>query len=381
MNRTPAKFSLYFPFSIFFFSFFSIINAAQPDPHILQLRAEPSHISPNDDDLQDQAFFYPVLQSNVKVSRWTLEIITAKRKRRTMRLTGVALPALIKWDGLDKNGDRAPDGDYLARLTLMGSPNTAPAEQLFAVDTVPPVAELTLSTNVFDRSFLEDGNLIFHPRMFDASPADHWLLQVIDASGRSVYVHWSSGPVHDVAWNGMDMATRVLVPQGNYRVVFQVWDRAGNSSPPVFVDLKVNVTPREMLERNLHRIKVNETGMGLIVQLPVNVLFQKKGKRIEITDNGMALLREAAILANAYPNASIKLDGYSHSSKKASQDRDLASLYAWRVYSAMIKNGNVKPSRLNVRGRGRSPMFDRRAVGVPILKNAVELVLEGPGPW
>ncbi len=347
--------------------------------HALQLRVAPAHCSPNDDDLQDQAFFYPVMTTNDNVGRWTLDILSARGKR-VQRLTGTSLPALINWDGLDKKGQRAPDGEYKAKLSAVGKKKFH-AEQTFRVDTVPPVASLSLSTNVFDRSFLDNSQLTLIPAFEDESPIDHWLLQVVDSGGRTAYVFWSTGSAREVQWNGTDQYTRVLVPQGNYRLILQAWDAAGNESLPAFVDLKVNVTPREMLERSLHRVQVNETALGLIIQLDAKFLFRKTRGGWDISEQGKELLREAAILANAYPSSSVKLDGYARGAKKAAQDRSQASIYAWKVYSHMTKVGSVKPSRMTVRGRGRSPMFDRRATGVPVLKNGVEVVIEGNGPW
>jgi len=375
------KFSIFFLFSIVYFLLFPFSLHAQVERSTLQLRVDPAYFSPNEDNRQDQVFFYPVLNSDLDVSHWTLDIFSSRRMRRVNRLSGAALPALIKWDGSDKKGALLIEGEYVARLQVFGRGKSLLAEQTFVVDTTPPVVELSISTPVFGRSLLENGQLTFKARAVDASPLDRWLIQVAGSSGHTPYVFWSSGPVRDVQWDGTDQSTHVLVPPGNYRVVFQAWDKAGNESLPAFVDLRVNVTPREMLEHALHRIQVNETALGLIVQLDANALFQKAGNGIDFSDQGKELLCEASILANAYPGAAVKLDGYSRAKKNFSQDRDQASLYSWRVYSYMIKSGNVTPSRLTVRGRGRSAMFDRRAVGVPVLKNGVEVILEGNGPW
>jgi hypothetical protein len=73
----------------------------------------------------------------------------------------------------------------------------------------------------------------------------------------------------------------------------------------------------------------------------------------------------------------VELNGYSHLDKTAQSNRGEGSLYAWRVYSYLVKDGHVKASRLKVRGRGRSPMFSRRAVKLPVVKDGVEIVLQG----
>jgi flagellar motor protein MotB len=163
--------------------------------------------------------------------------------------------------------------------------------------------------------------------------------------------------------------------------VYQVWDRAGNESAPVFADLQVNVSAREMLMAVLKIISVHETPLGLIVPLQGSDLFVLKGGKPFLKAGAEPILREVAILANAYSDVSIKLDGYSRIQPKSGADRNLSSLYAWSVYSYLVKKGNVKASRVQVRGRGRSPMFERRGVNVPLMKDGVEVILEGNGEW
>ncbi len=357
------------------------ISSAETEINTLQLRVDPAYFSPDGDGLQDQTFFYPVLKSQAEGSRWTLDISEAKRHRRIVRLSGARCPALIKWSGNDKKDQIVPDGAYVAKLTVSGKRSEVVAEQTVVVDRKPPQVTLSLSTAVFDKSFLANGAIAMTPRVFDDSPVERWIVQVLDQTGRTVTVMSSSGPVHDVAWDGTDRNTSVLVPQGRYRVAFQAWDKAGNQSAPYFANLTVNVSAREMLEHSLHEIQVNETPMGLIVQLDSKNLFVARKNKIELSDPGKDTLREVAILLNAYPAATVKLDGYSHQKKTASLDQQQASLFAWRIYSYLSKAGNVKASRVTVRGRGRSAMFDRRSVSVPLTKNGVEVILEGSGPW
>ena len=109
-------------------------------------------------------------------------------------------------------------------------------------------------------------------------------------------------------------------------------------------------------------------------------IAELKGK-VVLLPTADRYLRELALLANAYPKAGVVLDGYSKAYKNSKKDRELASLYAWQTYSYLVKKGNVKASRITVRGRGRSATFHRRAAGVDFLKNGVEMVLEGSGPW
>src|SRR4051812_23359873 len=75
----------------------------------LTLRVEPAYVSPNDDGIQDQAFLYPVVQSEVGIQRWRLDVFRAGDGRVT-RQSGAGMPALITWDCVGKKGT-APDGE------------------------------------------------------------------------------------------------------------------------------------------------------------------------------------------------------------------------------------------------------------------------------
>jgi outer membrane protein OmpA-like peptidoglycan-associated protein len=219
------------------------------------------------------------------------------------------------------------------------------------------------------------------PTVQDASPIERWQFQILDETARTVQLFWSTGPVHAVRWDAKDRQTQVIVPQGRYRVAFEAWDAAGNGSEPAFVDVDVLVTARQMLEKALSYTQVTETGLGLVVQTPSENLFDYRKGRVVLKDSADKYLRELALLANAYPKATVSLEGYSKAYKAADKDRELASLYAWQVYSYLVKKGNVKASRITVKGRGRSATFHRREAGIDFLKNGVEMVIEGPGPW
>src|SRR5688500_670512 len=80
-------------------------------PSDLQLRVEPAAFSPNGDDLQDQTFFYPIVESAADVSRWRIDIRRVGGKL-IRRLTGSELPSLVPWDGNDAKGNPALEGPY-----------------------------------------------------------------------------------------------------------------------------------------------------------------------------------------------------------------------------------------------------------------------------
>ncbi|OVE76963.1 hypothetical protein BVX98_03930 [bacterium F11] len=353
----------------------------QPSFDAIELRVEPEYFSPNDDGIQDQTFFSPILHSQKDVTRWQL-IVRKTTGKKIWKTTGAGFSALIKWDGRNNKGRVVPDGDYQGTIRVWGGGlKISSPERLLVIDTEPPEVYVAVSTTVLDNTLLDGDYLTFNPEFVDDSPIDRWQLQILDLTGRTVYVHWSTGPVQEIFWDGKDPSTGVLVPQGSYRCALQAWDMAGNESVPSFLDISVTLTAKEMLKQALEQISVHETSLGLIVPLDAAYLFDNNLKKPELTEQGKELLREVSLLVNAYPFADIRLDGYSYHGRMSSKDRHLSSLFAWRVYSFLVKQGNVKPSRLHVKGRGRHAMFDRRAVELEVIKNGVEVRLEGLEEW
>jgi flagellar hook assembly protein FlgD len=355
------------------------VFAAAPQAH-LELRADPTYFSPNGDGSQDALFFHPVLSGASGPQRWRLDIFNHKH-RRIDRITGPGLPALLKWDGMDKKNARLPDGEYQVRLDVYGHGFHATAQEKITIDVQTPVVGMTVSTSVYTKSLVSTETLKFYPTIFDNSPTARWFIQILNETGRTIQVFSSTGPLHEVEWDGSDPTDGIWAAPGTYHCAVTAWDQAGNESVPFLVDVKVNTDTRELLEHSLKYIRVNETESGLLVQLKDTDLFRVRKGRLVWAPNAAVLLNEVSILANAYPNAPLKLEGYVKTKKRATKDRKLASVYAWRVYSYLVKDGHVTASRLSVRGRGRSAMFDRRAIPVPVMTNGVEIFLEGNGPW
>jgi flagellar motor protein MotB len=362
--------------SFFGFSLLSFaLLFAAPQPH-LELRSDPLYFSPNSDELQDVVFFHPVVSGAPQPQRWRLDILNPKGSR-VDRVSGPGLPALLKWDGLDKKGVGLPEGEYTARLDVWGKGYHVATQEKISIDTQAPVAGLVLSTTDYLKSVVSTETLTLQPNIFDNSPTSRWIIQVLNDTGRTVQTFSSTGPIRTVEWDGSDATSGIWAPPGAYKVAFVAWDVAGNESVPFLTDLRVNVSTREMLERSLKFIRVNQTDAGLLVQLQQSDLFRIRKGQLVWAPSADVLLKEVSILANAYPQAPIKLEGYVKSNRPVAKDRKLASVYGWKVYSYLVKEGQVTASRIAVRGRGRSAMFDRRAIPVPVLLNGVEVLLEG----
>lgn len=371
MKRLMLVFSLLIIFSI------SSQVLASNDISI-SLRVEPVFVSPNQDGINDLVFFYPVLPSNLDVARWRLDVFNQKG-RRVQRLSGVGVNSLIKWDLKDKNQNIVIDGAYSVRYDIWSDAGHFHVEpDPFFVDTQAPLVEVGISTSIINQAGAE---ILVTPVVQDDSATERWQCQVLNQLGRTVDIEWSTGPVSTISWTGVDKKTGVLFPRGEYSAVYQVWDKAGNQSETVHLRFQIEATPSESLKSLLNHILVYETPLGLITPLSAQDLFVKKKGKPVLSSRGEAMLKELALLINSYPENSVRLDGYSLVKKKAQQSRDMSSAYAWSVYSYLVKVGGVKGSRLLVRGRGKSPMFERRSIEPPVVSDGVDVIIEGNQKW
>ena len=351
------------------------------DKNTVQLRVDPPFFSPDGNGIQDQAFFYPVVNLDEILSRWQLNISNEKGDR-IKRISGAGMVALVPWDGTDKKGQPVPEGKYIGIFQGWGKAIHIKSDPVFVtVDRTPPVVNVQVSTTVLSQALNGKTEISFYPTVLETSGLDRWQVQVLDAAGRTVYVDWSTGPIRPSVWDAHDKQTGVLVPEGRYIGVFEAWDAAGNESKPSMVDFQIKITPAEILRNVLKKIIVYETPDGLITQLKKSTIFDEGDLDVELSEQGKEFLRETAILLNAYPSLPVRLEGYCQRFKSAEKNKNISSVYGWRVYSDLVKRGNVKPSRLSVRGQGRIPASDRLVDEPKPIKEGVEVILEGHQKW
>lgn len=173
---------------------------------------------------------------------FSVDVISSADSRSVRRYSGaLPLPSGLVWDGRDDRGRPVSDGTYRARISVT-APNRGSIESLssaFAVDTVPPETYL----DAYPRIVSPDGDgrqdvLIIHSR-FETDGEPRYRLYRDDEEinarvppPRNVRTEWE--PRLD---NG-----RVL-PDGNYTLVLEQQDDAGNVGRSEPVGFKIDTRP------------------------------------------------------------------------------------------------------------------------------------------
>ncbi len=112
---------------------------------------------------------------------------------------------------------RWPDGKQV--VSFLGS---------YTVDSHPPRIGLDIKGDVYDGIVTFRDKLTILPRLFNREPISHWEIIIEDTMGNVVRKNrgWGNLPTQFV-WRGRH-TNGLRMPDGIYRIVLKVWDRAEN---------------------------------------------------------------------------------------------------------------------------------------------------------
>jgi outer membrane protein OmpA-like peptidoglycan-associated protein len=138
--------------------------------------------------------------------RWIFSVRREGQDRALRVISGRALPARLEWNGLDRAGRRAPDGDYLLDLAVLTRAGlTQTAEARVSVDTRRPTLSLQTDTRVFRPGAEGQGLSLTLGLAGDVEAAARWTLRFESLVGRPLKTFGGEGvPPATVVWNGLD---------------------------------------------------------------------------------------------------------------------------------------------------------------------------------
>ncbi|WP_456387055.1 hypothetical protein [Desulfolithobacter sp.] len=114
---------------------------------------------------------------------------------------------------------RWPDGS--SQSLLIGS---------YSVDTDPPEVKLNLVAKKMDGELYFNDKLIIIPKLLHPEPVVRWEIMVLDDQDEVIVLQGASEHIpRRLTWRGKT-SLGGMAPDGDYRIVFRVWDRAGRES-------------------------------------------------------------------------------------------------------------------------------------------------------
>ena len=312
--------------------------------------------SPNNDGSFDSVTFgISLLQKNLKIKNWQLDIVNSQTKEIVYSFSGEKeIPKKLVWDGKNKK-DKIVEGNYKYIFTASVNKRNIKIEQEdeFVLDvTVPYVSfSSSLDTVLLDKeknSFVN--NVLFIFNIGDENQVDKSKTKIqIYSFNNKVIKEWNFDKFNEipqsVSWDGKDDIYGLLVPAGEYKVVFTVSDVVNNKTA-----IYTNITTFEQVVGKISEIVVKEEPRGLVVNLSNSILFD--AREIELKKEAKDSLDEMIKLLNAYPANKVLIEGYSDSNGDEEENLKLSYDRAQEVYLYFVKNG-IPAERLTVVGFGQ----------------------------
>lgn len=322
--------------------------------------------SPNGDGSFDSVTFeISLLQEKLKIKNWQLDIVDTQTREIVYSFSGEKeIPKKLVWNG--KNGkDRIVEGNYRYTFRAVVNKNNIKIEQKddIILDVTAPYISFTSSLdtvllNKEKNSFVN--NVLFNFSLGDENKIDKSKTKIQIYSFKNKIVReWDFDQFDEIpqsiSWDGKDGIYDLVVPAGEYRVVFTVSDIVNNK-----ISLSTNITTFEQIVGKISEIVVKEEPRGLIVNLSNSILFD--AREIELKKEAKDSLDEMIKLLNAYPANKVLIEGYSDSKGDEEENLKLSYDRAQEVYLYFVKNG-IPAERLTVVGYGQeNPIASNKTV-------------------
>ena len=322
----------------------------------ISISADNKIFSPNGDGSFDSVTFeISLLQEKLKIKSWQLDIVDIQTREIVYSFSGEKeIPKKLVWNGKN-NKDKIVEGNYRYTFRAVVNKNNIKIEQKDGIilDVTAPYISFTSSLdtvllNKDKNSFVN--NVLFTFSLGDENKIDKSKTKIQIYSFKNKIVReWDFDQFDEIpqsiSWDGKDGIYDLVVPAGEYRVVFTVSDIVNNK-----ISLSTNITTFEQIVGKISEIVVKEEPRGLIVNLSNSILFD--AREVELKKEAKDSLDEMIKLLNAYPANKVLIEGYSDS--KGDEEKNLKLSYnrAQEVYLYFVKNG-IPAERLTVVGYGQ----------------------------
>jgi flagellar hook assembly protein FlgD len=199
------------------------------------IEAEKAGFSPAAPAGQNSIDFSLLYGNGESIKSWKVELTRGGTVAKTWTGDANYLPATLSWDGKSDDGPLAPEGTYVARLSIDYTaklPPVAVESREFVLDISPPTGGISLSPSQFTPTEMGVAGPVKLTIKAASRVAhmDSWSLDVLDEAG-SLAKNWSgTWPDTTVSWDGSSMSGGFVAPSTVYRAQATVTDEYGNSA-------------------------------------------------------------------------------------------------------------------------------------------------------
>lgn len=319
----------------------------RPRPAAAHLSFRPKLFSPNGDGRKERTQLIIRMRNPHSVMSHHITIFGGDKRIVWEHKGSLAPPGLLRWDGLNEDGEPVPDGDYIAKIvaeTPDGKVITESTE--VKVDTLPPRVNLDLRPPILKPN---KTRVEWVSAVREENGVSRWTFEVRDRelvvrgrlSGEGV-------PPNRRWWDGGAGKGSRLTGGEVYNAILKVRDKAENEgeSPVVLLTVigerpSLLVLTNDLLERG---ISINVTSG--------DVLFDSGTAIIQVRDESS--LKRLADMLKSNPEIGVVIEGHTDNvpihDKNFANNLELSKARADSVALYVISNFGVDPTRIRTVG-------------------------------
>ncbi len=217
----------------------AVLTACQTTPAAAPvastIQADRAGFAPRGNAEHSSVTFSLLFGNKEAIKSWKLEVVGAIGTQKAWSGDTTDLPANLRWDGTTDGGGMAPEGAYVARLSIDYGKTYQPFTEdsaSFILDITPPAGHIDIDP----RKILPAESGIAAPLTFTITASGgvakivDWSLDIYDETGalfRSLAGTWPSAKT---SWDGASTNGTFVAPARTYKAVATIRDEYGNSA-------------------------------------------------------------------------------------------------------------------------------------------------------
>jgi outer membrane protein OmpA-like peptidoglycan-associated protein len=360
----------------------------QPAPELIQreLKISEEIISPNGDGIKDQTAFEFKVREN---ETWQIHIRDDYSEIvRTYSGTGSPME-VTAWDGRNADGNLVSDGAYLAQLTVSDrrSNYDPQSEVKIVVDTIPADLQISAEPLILDPKRQNSGDTAsgdtgavnvptVHTQVSDQNQLATWELRFLDSTSNVLdKIRGVGTPPNTLVWSNWHKHQPTDLSNANYRCLMTVHDVAGNRTTQETPLSLIDPSPAEDSSDPHEAVDIRREKRGIVLTLP-GVAFDSNSYEVKLEYHHE--LEETARAINAFPDARVRIEGYTDSMGEASYNLELSRKRANAVMAYLVEMFDISPERLSAVGYGEERPIADDTENEQSKNRRVEIVLLTP---
>jgi flagellar hook assembly protein FlgD len=198
------------------------------------IQTEQTGLAPNGNKQHATIDFAIFFGNRGLVRNWKVEMVTGSSTQKLWSGDALNQPTTLSWDGRNDAGALAPEGTYIAKLTVsyfIASAATTESNS-FILDISPPTGSVAFNPG----QFAPDGSGTVQPVAISITGSsavakmDSWSLDILDQEGKAFRSFDGKWPNTIVEWNGKSTSGDWVAPAQPYIAEVILRDEFGNSA-------------------------------------------------------------------------------------------------------------------------------------------------------